>query len=574
MPNLVHFRPLGSRDAHLIRRLQKRLFARELTESRAEIRQILRNTEEHMLCNLSFGLFDDRRIVGYVFAYVESQSFVHVRAEEVLYLKEIALLPGYESYMRPLFQKLYAQWQAFTPGMPLEAHVLPESLAKWRRLSRLFRYYGLGETVTAEIRKPGRPPYQLLRIDVESSMHEIGVQRRPLSTPQWTFGKGISVTVLTDSRQWFGLRAQWGQLVGSTNDSNVFQSFDYLWQWWKYYGFWNDLRILVIRDGDEVIGLVPLMLERFPVLGRTMRKLMFITSPMDMSRPKLIFGQSTGRCLPAFTGWLRKHRDDWDILDIDEQLPGAATEILRQEFANMRCLIAESETVCPYIELDGTWSRFLTSRSKKLRGNVNRLRRRLAEEGGINVRRVVTWPELDAAIDVHCEIESKSWKVSKQLDLSSDKSSYFFHKGLAQVFGNDDGFEMRILECAGKPIASTYGIVRDGVFQSLKIAHDSAFDRFSPGTVLESYELESLFEGGVSRYEFMGSFLANKLRWTSTVYETTNVHIYQRQPRLMLFFFTFFVFKRKVKSILKRAGQFERVDRFLGRFRKNPFPRY
>jgi hypothetical protein len=72
----------------------------------------------------------------------------------------------------------------------------------------------------------------------------------------------------------------------------------------------------------------------------------------------------------------------------------------------------------------------------------------------------------------------------------------------------------------------------------------------------------------------MGSFLSNKLRWTSTVIETRNIHVYQRRPRLILFFFIFFVFKRKVKAVLKKSGQFEKADRFLSRFKNNPFPRY
>lgn len=574
MPSLVHFRPLGSRDAKLIRSLQTRLFPRELTEPIAEIRQILRNTEEHMLCNLSFGLFDDTRIVGYVFAYVESESVVHNRQEEVIYLKEIALLPGYESHLRPMFVKLYEQWQAFTPGMALEAHTLPESLDKWRRLVRLVRYYGVTLTDTAEIRSPGRPPYQLLRLDIDRSTEKRFEQPKPIPTARWTSHSDVSIAVVTESRQWLTLKNQWNQLLSTTDDSNVFQSFDYLWQWWKYYGLWNELRILVIRYGDEVIGLVPFMQENLPIFGRTMRKLMFITSPMDMSRPKFIFGRNSGRCLPALIEWLRQHGDDWDILDIDEQSRTDMTGILRQEFANLHFLVAESETICPYIKLDGTWKEFLDSRSKKMRGNVNRMRRRLGEQGSVNVHRVTSWPELDAGIDVHCIIESRSWKATKELDLSSDKSRYFFHKGLARVYGEDGAFQLRILECAGNPIASTYGIVRDGVFQSLKIAHDSAFDRFSPGTVLESHELEDLFDGSVTRYEFMGSFLANKLRWTSTVFETINLHIYRRKPRLMLFFFIYFVFKRKVKTSLKRIGQFERVDRFLRRFKKNPFPRY
>jgi hypothetical protein len=42
----------------------------------------------------------------------------------------------------------------------------------------------------------------------------------------------------------------------------------------------------------------------------------------------------------------------------------------------------------------------------------------------------------------------------------------------------------------------------------------------------------------------------------------------------MLFFFVFFVLKRHVKTALKKTGQFEKVDRFLGRFKNNPFLRY
>jgi len=41
-------------------------------------------------------------MVGYVFAYVETESLFNQREEEVIYIKEIALLPGYETYMRQL----------------------------------------------------------------------------------------------------------------------------------------------------------------------------------------------------------------------------------------------------------------------------------------------------------------------------------------------------------------------------------------------------------------------------------------------------------------------------------------
>jgi CelD/BcsL family acetyltransferase involved in cellulose biosynthesis len=574
MSSTVRFSPIGSKDAKRIQRLQRQLFAPELRESLQEIREILLNTEKFMVCNLSFGLFDNTDMVGYVFAYVETESLFYQRQEEVIYVKEIALLPEYERYFRRLLFKLYGQWSAFTPNMPLEAHALADALGKWQQLIRFFRYFGVTLTATAEDRQEGRPPYQLLRFDVSDTTADIAEQVTALPKKRWHFRDDISVSLITDSRQWLSLKPHWNDLLRLTSDYNVFQSFEYLWEWWKYFGIWNDLWVMVIRRGETIIGVVPLMRECFPIFGKTVRNLMFMTVPMEMSRPKLIFGRDSATCLPAFLAYLEAHADSWDILDIDEQLQTKATDSVRQHFRDLGYLMAESETLCPYIELDGTWDHFLMGRSKRMRSNVKRLRRRLASLGETGIRRVTSWPELDAAMDTHCEIEERSWKSSTNLDLSSNKSHYFFYRSLARVFGQDGKFELRVLECGGQPLASTFGIVYDNLFQSLKIAHVSEYDKFSPGTLLESYELEELFGGNLSSYEFLGSFLTNKLRWTSTVHRTINLQIYRRQPRLAFFFFFYLVFKRRVKVILKRTGQFDRVHRFLKKFPNNLFLRH
>lgn len=572
--NLLYFRPLGSRDATLIHRLQRRLFSPALTEPLSEVVDILRTTEEYMLCNLSFGLFDDTRMVGYVFAYVETESIFHDRPEEVIYLKEIALLPGYENYLRSLFFKLYELWHAFTPGMPLEAHVMPETLEQWRRLVRMTRYFGVTLTDSREDRKAGRPPYRLLRLDVDRTAANLAEKPKPLPGGGWTASNGLTVAVVSDARQWLSLRDAWTDLLESTADNNVFQSFEYLWQWWKHYGFWNDLRVFVIRDGAEVVGVAPMMREYFTVFGRTMRKLVFISTPMDMNRPKLLFGNNAASCLSALLAWFHQHADEWDIVDIDEQPANETTQAIRRNFEERGCLVADTETLCPYVALEGSWERFLAARTRKMRSNINRLRRRLSEQGELRLRRFTTWPEVEAGLKTHCEVESRSWKAKKMLDLASDKSSYFFHRSLARAFGQGQQFELRVLECGTRPIASTYGLVHGRKFQSLKIAHDADFDRYSPGTVLESFELEDLFGKDLDCYEFMGSFLANKLRWTTEVHKTVNLHVYRRRPRLALFYFVYFVLKRQVKSALKRTGQFERVDRLLNKLGKSPIPQY
>jgi len=571
MTDRLYFAPLGSKDAQSIQRLQKQSFPPALREELGEITEILVNTEKHRVCNLSCGLFDNGEIVGYMFAYVESTSLYHEREEEVVYLKEIALLPGYESMLLRLFTKLFQQWSAFTPDTPLEAHVLDESLRNWKRMARVFKYYGLTLSSRAARHEEGKPPYHLLRLDVDAEISSLAEQALPLPTVAWTSGRGVSISVVTEPRQWLTLQSDWEALLSETVDSNVFQSFDYLWQWWKYLGIWHDLRVIVITRGDSVIGVVPMMMEHFSIYGKTVRKLMFISAPMEMSRPKLIFGSNDGDCTPAFFEYLERSEKDWDIIDIDEQIAGGQADDIRAELDKRNYLVAESETLCPYVEIASDWKSFMAGRPRKMRSNINRLRRRGAELGDLDIRLVDQWPTLQCAMDDYCDIESRSWKASKSLDIASDKGDFYFYSGLAEAFGRHGNFELRILECEGKSIAGTFGIRKNGVFQSLKIAHDLDYGKYSPGTLLESYELEQLFATDLKLYEFMGSFLANKLRWTSTVHKTANLHIYQRRPRLMLFFFVYFVFKRHVKKALKKIGQFDNVDRLLKRFPNNPF---
>jgi len=154
MTGPVYFEPLSSGNARQIAALQKQGFAAPLREPVKEIAEILRNAEQHFNCNYSFGLFDGTQMVGYLFAYIESESLFHEQAEEVLYMKEIVLAHGYESYLHGMFIKLAEQRQAFAPHIPLEAHAEPESLNNWQRIKRTYRHYGLSLQSRADPNQP------------------------------------------------------------------------------------------------------------------------------------------------------------------------------------------------------------------------------------------------------------------------------------------------------------------------------------------------------------------------------------------------------------------------------------
>lgn len=564
MTTPVHMAPLGSEDARQIAALQKIGFAAALRESVSEITEILKNTEQHLVCNYSFGLYDDTRMVGYLFGYVESESIFHERNEDVLYIKEVVLTPGYESYFPSMFLKVMELRQAFSPGIPIEAHAEPDTLARWRRMKRTFRRYGLSLQSKEEPIQPNRPLYHLIRINNLEDLSDFRISQRKLPL-QKAVDSNISVTLLKDARQWAALQPVWDDLLRQTDDFTVFQSFDYLYTWWQNFGLWNELRIFVFHRGDTIVGVTPLMLEYFKQFSKIVRKLLFITAPMEMSRPKLVLGAETDACQVLLLDYLRKHRDSWDCFDIDEQPMGSATNNLASRLSAEGYLVARTETLCPYIDLDGTWEGFQKSLSKRMRSNINRLRRKLDDTGAVEVELIDRWPDLQVALEQYDAIEARSWKYEKGLHIGADKEMYFFYHQLAQKFGSRGQFQLRQLSCDHRVLSSTFGLLYDGVFQSLKIAHDSAYDKLSPGTILESYEIEQLFGSEATKYEFMGSFLTNKLRWTTNIYQTDNLQVYQRQPRLLLYFSIFMVLEPLSKAFLKRIGLFENTKRLYKR---------
>jgi CelD/BcsL family acetyltransferase involved in cellulose biosynthesis len=122
---------------------------------------------------------------------------------------------------------------------------------------------------------------------------------------------------------------------------------------------------------------------------------------------------------------------------------------------------------------------------------------------------------------------------------------------MAQAFAASGVFTVRMLGVGGRAVAGTFGLAFDGVYYSLQITHDRELDRCSPGTYLESLEIEDCFGRGYREYEFLGGFLRNKSRWTSTHRHTVELYVYRRTPFLTLLYVLLFRVKPWVKELIR-----------------------
>lgn len=365
-----------------------------------------------------------------------------------------------------------------------------------------------------------------------------------------------SVRLLQRDSDWMIYESVWNSLVKQSANHNLFQSYDFLSHWWQHFGHGKELFILFICKGDEIIGFASFNIIKRKIRGLTFKEIGFIGSPFEVDRPGIVMAQDEEAGIKAVIHYLADNRKAWDLLQIFEQENGESLELMKQAFRESGLWLGQKESsVCLYLDCTEPWDEFIASKSRKFRSNLRAARRKLESHGDLQYRVYRQWPEVKEQLAAYRDIERRSHKEAEGIGIAKTPQSLAFYYSLAETFAEKGSFCMRVLTLDEKPMVATFGIYFDNVFYSLQIVHDMAYNNASPGTYLESMELEECYgEEGCRVYDFLGSFVNNKSRWSSTSRLTESLHVYQRSPMMTLVYATHFIIAPRVKPLL---GQFK-----------------
>jgi CelD/BcsL family acetyltransferase involved in cellulose biosynthesis len=553
---MIHVRELTPDDADAVAAMELKFHDPSVTDSADEHRRRLVDAAAENV-NLCLGAFERERLVGYLLCYgFEPTAFAEERGSAI-YIEDVVADPRYQTVVARLIRRFARDVNLYFPGRPLEAHSVEDVLDIWRKHYPWFRRLGFivrrctgtGETIAGQAR-------YALRWESIGRTHADQLDQILEQLPTRSLdldGRPYVLKLVRRESDWDGLERLWDELLLATPEHTVFQSYAYQRLWWKHFGGDSDLLIvLLIRDGI-VVGIAPLRTVVVKHYGRYRRMLTFIGSRWEVDRPQFLFPRDSAELIRVLVRYLTKRASRWEICDFYEQPTGSETEqTLAQAFRAAGCLVGRSrDSDCPYIAIAGTWREFMAGKTQKFRKNLKASARRLQESGELEYRTYTTLPDITEKLAVYREIEQRSWKDAGGVGVTLDAGGLAFYKEAADVFGAAGGFVIRVLSAGGRAVAGTFGLVFDGVYYSLQIAHDREFDRCSPGTYLESLEIEECFGSGHREYEFLGGFLSNKSRWTSTYRHTTELHVYRRTPYLTALYVLLFRIKPRVKDLIR-----------------------
>jgi CelD/BcsL family acetyltransferase involved in cellulose biosynthesis len=437
-------------------------------------------------------------------------------------------------------------------SLPVNAFSTPEYAAKWRTQARWLMRSGYRFVANYAYKdaRLGRPMFW---------MH-FEPDRAPTdSSCVPAHDAALTCRVVKDMRGWADLRRVWDRLLEASPDRTPWQSYAFLTLWWRHLSGDHALRIFVVERGGVPCLALPMQLSHWRRLpGLPVRLLEPIGMVMDVNRPRLALGafdEAAYRC--AFDA-IWSLGDDWHVVRVDEK-PWDDLEmaLLRDYGVGHGCVFRQVFShLVPYLDLRQSWETYLRGRSPKLRKNLKASRRKLEQRGAVTLESHDTETGVVEALQTVLDLHGRSWKREKRVEHSRSEGYSEFFGDWVHHMASLGRCRILVLRCGGKPVAATVAFFDGDTYYTVQIVHDAEFAACSPGTLLEALEIEGLMsEGRFAKYEMMGSFLSNKMRWTETATNSSQVLVLRRRVRTFAMDAFYFFIKPYLRPLVVSVKQ-------------------
>jgi CelD/BcsL family acetyltransferase involved in cellulose biosynthesis len=332
----------------------------------------------------------------------------------------------------------------------------------------------------------------------------------PASAPQY------SPAVVRDAATLAGLAPEWQALFDASPKASPPLCWEWVSTWWGTFGpVYGDrgrgLRILTVRQGGNLVGVLPLYLGREGNRLLAPRRLGFVstgaaefeetcTEYLDLLHAP---GEASA-CVEALAPVLtRTDQLGWDEFRLSE-LPHnsplfALTPAFRDRSLRVR---AGTQDVCHLFNMDGGFEAYLQRLSHENRRQARKMLRDVAAEGmGFEV--AADPAQLHSFFDQLVELHRKRWAAVNKPGSFTPRHARF-HRTVAELLFNRGGAVIARLTHSGEPLAVVFGYrIRDCLHCYQQGVAPGIGRVRSPGTAAWLLLMRHLAERGVTVFDHL-----------------------------------------------------------------------
>ena len=343
----------------------------------------------------------------------------------------------------------------------------------------------------------------------------------------------MTVETISNFEAFIAIPQEWDRLVDEAGIRHPFLCHDWIRSWWESFSGDNKLNILLIRDGDELIGIAPLMFSG--------GELSFICNEHT---PRFDFIVSRNHVEVCEAIWQRlwEQRDEWNLLKLCQLVDDSES---LQEFTRLAgahdCLVGTWPSAqSPYLPVKGSFADCFAHLARGVRSNLKRRLRGLEELGTVEFERISDLEQMERALEEVFDMEASCWKGAEGTAIVCNPEAKKFYSLVAWRAARNGILYLTFLRLNGKRIAFDLSLIYKDTLFKLKPGYSVEFQAFAPGAELNVRTIADAFERGLTEVDFPGGADVWKLDWTRRIRQQYWAFVYPGNLRGSLAYYAKF----------------------------------
>lgn len=297
---------------------------------------------------------------------------------------------------------------------------------------------------------------------------------------------------------------------------SIFCTWEWIYTWWEHFGVSYDPFILFLRDGSELVGILPLA-RRKTGTGDWLRGRTLTYCGSDELYPDhldiICAPESADACLDAVFDFLLKSYKNWGTLRLSALAEDSMIVSRLKGGTSPFRLECRQISVAPFIPLVGSFDDYTRAFDGKRLHNLKKGMRKLYEQHNV---RYVAWDhsrqsnELKMIFHIH-ELRAKKKNI---VSTFQGDQLFEFHKDLISRLHQLHAVWIRFLKNEENAIAALYAFSFEGRIFSYQRTFDPDWDRFGPGIIIAYEAIQEGYVKGFKEFNFLRGGEGHKSMWT------------------------------------------------------------
>ncbi len=387
----------------------------------------------------------------------------------------------------------------------------------------------------------------------------------------------ITVEKVSTRADFARLETVWNDLLVRSASDTITLTHQWLLTWWDVFGQGRELCVLLAREGEELIGIAPLLKRSMRHFGLIpLRRLEFLASG-EAERDEicsdyldfiLLPGQEKA-ALEAFLGFLLQKEAAWDEMVLTDIAGEAPSLPVIEKAGRARGLSWQvtREQMCIFLPLPASHDELLKGVSGQNRKRITKDRRAAAEHGAL-VERVDGPDRFEAAFEALVRLHQARWTARGLPGSFSSAKFMRFHREVAPRMMEKGWLQLWTLSLDGQALCALYDFIYAGkifYYQSGMNPADGPIR--SPGLLLRDFAFEQAIAAGLTECDFLkGDEGSYKFGWGGQTRPIVQVRLARKGAREALFrcatraVAALRPLKRRLQKTLTRTRSAEKPD--------------